>query len=161
MRISFELNGESVSVETAAHTRLIEILRKDFGLTGARPGCLYGTCGFCSILFNGELALSCMIPAFRVENGAVTTIEGFLQSREFRDIEIGFHRAGTIPCRFCSAAKVLTTHWLISRSPSPTAEQLQQAVDAVQCRCTTHSRFASAIRYSAEVRRKRVHGRKR
>jgi aerobic carbon-monoxide dehydrogenase small subunit len=161
VRVSFILNGERVSLETLPHMRLIEILRKDFGLTGARPGCLYGTCGFCSILLNGELALSCMIPAFRVDNCEIMTIEGFMETRDFRDIEIGFHRAGTVPCKFCSAAKVLTTHWLISGHPSPTPEDLQRAVAAVQCRCTTYARFANAVRYSAEVRRKRLHGRKR
>ena len=161
MRISFTLNGEPVTMDTSPHIRLIEILRKDYGLTGARPGCLYGTCGFCSILLNGELALSCMIPAFRIDNCEITTIEGFMQTRDFRDIEIGFHRAGTVPCQFCSAAKVLTTHSIINRHPSPTAEDLERAVDAVQCRCTTYPRFANGIRYSAEVRRKRLHGRKR
>lgn len=161
MRIAFVLNGEPVSVKVQPNIRLIEVLRKDFALTGARPGCLYGTCGFCSILLNGELALACMIPAFRVQDCEVTTIEGFMETREFRDIEIGFLRAGTMPCAFCASAKVLTTHWAISSYPTPRTADLKRAVSAVQCRCTSYARFANAIRYSAEVRRKRFHGRAR
>ncbi len=161
MRVSFVLNGEPVSIQVQPNTRLIEVLRKDFALTGARPGCLYGTCGFCSILLNGELALSCMIPVFRVHNCEVTTIEGFMETREFRDIEIGFLRAGTVPCAFCASAKVLTTHWAITSHPTPSPADLKRAVAAVQCRCTSYGRYANAIRYSAEVRRKRLHGRGR
>lgn len=161
MRVSFLLNGESTSINVAPNTRLIEVLRKDFALTGARPGCLYGTCGFCSILLDGELALACMIPAFRVSNREVTTIEGFMETRDFHDIEIGFHRAAAVPCKFCAAAKVLTTYWAIATHPTPGAEDLRRAVNAVQCRCTSYVRYGNAIRYSAEVRRKRLHGRKR
>ncbi|TVQ41264.1 MAG: aldehyde oxidoreductase [Spirochaetaceae bacterium] len=161
MKVSFVLNGETTSVNAPSNTRLIEVLRKDLALTGARPGCLYGTCGFCAILLDGELALACMIPVFRVSNCEVTTIEGFMETREFRDIEIGFHRAGTVPCKFCCSAKVLTTHWAITSHPTPGSEDLRRAVRAVHCRCTSYARFSNAIRYSAEVRRKRLHGRKR
>ena len=161
MRVSFILNGETTSVNAAPNTRLIEVLRKDLALTGARPGCLYGTCGFCSVLLDGELAPACMIPIFRVNNCEVTTVEGFMETRDFRDIEIGFHRADAMPCKFCSTAKVLTTHWVITNHPTPSAEDLKRAVNAVQCRCTSYARLSNAIRYSAEVRRKRLHGRRR
>ncbi|TVR30179.1 MAG: hypothetical protein EA404_12980 [Spirochaetaceae bacterium] len=161
MRVSFLLNGDKTTLNVQPNTRLIEVLRKDLALTGARPGCLYGTCGFCAILLDGELSLSCMIPAFRVNNCVVTTIEGFMETRDFRDIEIGFHRAGSVPCKFCASAKVLTTHWAITSHPTPDSDTLNRAVNAVQCRCTSYARFSNAIRYSAEVRRKRLHGRKR
>lgn len=161
MRISFVLNGDPVSIDARAETLLVDILRKEFGLTGARPGCLQGECGICSILLGGELSLACMIPAFRVQDCEVTTIEGVMQSREFRDIEYGFHRAGMEPCRFCAAAKVLVTHALIRSTPTPGTEALTSAASAIHCRCTSYSRFTEGIRFAAEARRKRYNVRQR
>lgn len=161
MRVSFNLNGKRVSLDTNPETLLIDVIREHFGQNGARPGCIQGECGFCSVLLDQNLALSCMLPMFKVSGRRVTTIDSFLESPEYRDIELGFRRAGIEPCRFCVAGKVLTTYEIIRRVRRPDPEELDRAASAVQCRCTSYSRYRRAIRYAAEFRRKREHGKRR
>ncbi|MFW5786104.1 MAG: (2Fe-2S)-binding protein [bacterium] len=161
MRISFVLNRQRVSLDTQPETLLIDVLRESFDQIGARPGCIQGECGFCSVLLDDKLALSCMLPMFLVRGRRVTTIDAFLQSPEYRDIELGFRRAGIEPCRFCVAGKVLTTYEVIRHARRPSAEELDHAAAAVQCRCTSYSRYRTAIRYAAEFRRKRENVRRR
>jgi carbon-monoxide dehydrogenase small subunit len=161
MTVEFTLNGREVSVQTRPETLLVEILRGEFGMTGTRSGCMQGECGICSVLVDDQLTVSCMVPAFNVSGCSVTTVEGFVDSEEFADVATGFERAGMEPCGFCIGAKVLLTHWIITHSPNPSAEELQTAATTVQCRCTVHKRFIDGIRYAAEARRKRLHVRTR
>jgi len=161
VKISFVLNHERVSVDTHPETLLIDVLRENFGKVGARPGCIEGECGFCSVLLDDDLALSCMLPVFRIRGHRITTINAFLQSPEYRDIELGFRRATIQPCRFCLAGKVLTSYEVIKHNRRPSDDEVDRAAAAVQCRCTSYSRFRAAIRYAAEFRRKRENARRR
>ncbi len=159
MNTSFILNGELVSIDTEPEALLVDILRRRFGLFGARPGCTQGYCGTCSILFNGRLTPACMIPAFRATGSEILTIEGFMQTLDFLDIEKGFEQAGMNPCRYCVAGKVLTAQALLLETQSPQAHDISQAVTAVWCRCTSYTSFAEGIRASAEFRRRRLNAR--
>jgi carbon-monoxide dehydrogenase small subunit len=161
VRVSFILNRRRVSTDCHPETLLIDVLRETFGQIGARPGCVQGECGFCSVLVDDSLALSCMLPMFRLRDRRVTTIDSFLKSSEYRDIELGFRRAGIEPCRFCVAGKVLTTYEVIRHPGRPDPDELDRAAAAVQCRCTSYSRYRLAIRYAAEFRRKRENVRRR
>ena len=80
MTIGFILNGEDVTAKADSAVRLIDILRRNFGMTGAKCGCLAGRCGACAVIFNGAIAKSCLIPAFRVHGSEIITIEGFSQN---------------------------------------------------------------------------------
>ncbi len=155
MIIWFTLNDDSITIDTDPEFLLVDLLRKEFGLGGARPGCRRGRCGTCAILFNGHVTSSCMLPAFKALGSEIVTIEGFMKTPDFADIERGFQRAGMDPCRFCAAAKVLVTHGLIQHNSSPRAEDIERAANGVFCRCTSYSSFVDAIRYAAEARRKR------
>lgn len=156
MNTSFILNGELVSIDTSPEALLVDILRRDFGLLGARPGCTQGYCGTCSILLDGRLTPSCMIPAFRITGREVLTIEGFMQTQDFVDIERGFEQAGMSPCRYCVSGKVLTAQALLLENQEPQIEDVRQAVTAIWCRCTSYSTFVEGIRYAADMRRRRV-----
>jgi carbon-monoxide dehydrogenase small subunit len=155
MTIHFDLNGESVELEAEPGDLLVDMLRLRLDLRGARPGCLQGQCGSCTVLFNGLLAASCMIPAFRVDGASVTTIEGLMQMREYDDIERGFERAGVSPCRFCAAGKFLSIHALLSETTNPSDETIRDTLTGVWCRCTTYDRLIAGIRHAAELRRRR------
>ena len=157
MNTSFILNGELVSIDTSPDALLVDILRQRFGLLGTRPGCTQGYCGTCSVLIDGRLTPSCMIPAFRITGRDVLTIEGFMQTQDFLDIERGFEQAGMSPCRYCVAGKVLTAQALLLETQDPQIDEIREAVSAIYCRCTSYYAFIEGIRFAAEVRRRRVH----
>ena len=94
MTIGFILNGEDLVLQSGAENRLVDILRNNFGLLETKSDCYTGQCGACSIIFNGEVVKSCLIPAFKVRNSEIITIEGFSQTDEYQDIVLGFKEAG-------------------------------------------------------------------
>ncbi|MFP4010346.1 MAG: (2Fe-2S)-binding protein [Spirochaetaceae bacterium] len=155
MKCSFILNGEDVSIQTPPSTLLIDIIRDHFGLKGGRTGCMQGECGLCSVLLEGGLTLACLIPAFRAHRSEVITIEGFVQTDDYLDVERGFADAGFQPCDFCRAGCVLATHALLLSNATPTETELQRATASIRCRCSAGSRFIDGIRNAAQYRRER------
>lgn len=155
MRISFTLNGNQVDLETDPSELLVDLLRLELGLRGARPGCLQGQCGSCTILFNGMLAAGCMIPAFRVYGAEVVTIEGLRETPEYSEIEQGFARARAKPCRFCEAGKYLSAYALLTSDQDITDDSVRDTLAGVWCRCTTHERLVRGIRFAVAMRGRR------
>jgi len=156
MRIPFTLNGRQVLVESGPDRRLLHLLREEFGLLGAKEGCLQGYCGFCLVILNDELVPSCMVPVFSVFQGRVVTIEGFRETSDFRDIEHAF-LAEVAPCPSCGPAKVLTTHMLLKRFPNPTEKQIRRALSRVSCRCTDVTTLVAGVKAAGANRRLRSH----
>lgn len=156
MIISFTLNGEPTEIDVEGSDLLVDVLRLRLGLRGARPGCLHGQCGTCTVLFNGSLAPSCLIPAFKAYGSDVMTIEGLMQTRGYQDIERAFSRTGAQPCRFCAAGKYLSIHALLSAHPHPSRREIQDTLAGVWCRCTTYERVIQAVEYAAENRERRI-----
>ncbi|MDR0623070.1 MAG: 2Fe-2S iron-sulfur cluster binding domain-containing protein [Treponema sp.] len=159
MTIGFILNGEDVVVRAEADMRLINILRNHFGLLGTKSDCLAGKCGVCSVIFNGEVIKSCLVPAFRVRGSEVITIEGFSQTDEYQDIIAGFLQAGLETCGFCRTGKILTTTALLERKNRPSREEILLGFDGIRCRCTDPEILADAITAVAEIRQRRLYGR--
>jgi carbon-monoxide dehydrogenase small subunit len=159
MTIGFILNGEDVVVRSEADIRLINILRNHFGLLGTKAGCLAGKCGACSVIFNGEVTKACLIPAFRIRESEVITIEGFSQTDEYQDIITGFLKTGLETCTFCRTGKVLSTEALLERTNRPSREDILAAFDGVRCRCTNPENLVEAVTTIAEIRQRRLYGR--
>jgi carbon-monoxide dehydrogenase small subunit len=159
MTIGFILNGEDVVVRAEADVRLINILRNEFGLLGAKTGCLTGKCGACSVIFNGEVSKACLIPAFRIRGSEVITIEGFSQTDEYQDIVSGFLQSGFETCEFCRTGKILTAATLLDRNSRPSREEVLASFGGVRCRCTDPENLAEALAITAEIRRRRLYGR--
>jgi carbon-monoxide dehydrogenase small subunit len=155
MKCSFILNGDDVSVQVPPSALLVDMIRDRFDLKESRAGCLQGECGFCSVLLDGSLTLSCMVPAFRAHRSEVITLEGFTQTDDYSDIERGFADAGFVPCGFCRAGRVLTTHGLLLSNATPTETELRRAAASVRCRCSATSRFIDGMRNAAQFRRER------
>lgn len=155
MKCSFILNGEDVSVQTPPSTLLVDIIRDQLGLKATHAGCLQGECGFCSVLLDSSLALSCMVPAFRAHRSEVITIEGFKQTDDYTDIERGFARAQFEPCSFCFAGRVLTAHAVLLSNAAPTEMELRRAAASIRCRCSATTRFVMGMRDAGHFRRER------
>jgi carbon-monoxide dehydrogenase small subunit len=159
MTIDFILNGEDVVVRTEADIRLLDILRDTFGLGGTRIGCLTGCCGACTVIFNGNIAQSCLIPAFRVRGGEIITIEAFSQTDEYQDIVEGFSRTGHKTCGFCTTGKILALESLLELKPRPGRKDILPAFDGVKCRCTDPDSLVEAVLAVSEIRQRRIYGR--
>jgi len=159
MTVGFILNGEDVVVQAGADRRLLDILRDTFKLFGSKASCRVGRCGSCSVILNGKLVPSCLIPAFSVRGGEVITIEGFMQTDEYLDIAAGFARSGVEMCGFCESAKILATEALLDKSPRPTREEILSAFDGVLCRCTGPRTLAEGVAAASDARQRRLYGR--
>ncbi len=159
MTVGFILNGEDVVVQTTADKRLVDILRDSFQLTGTKAGCRTGRCGSCSVMLNGKVVPSCLIPAFQVRGTEVITLEGFSQTDEYQDILLGFSRAGVETCGYCDGAKIFAAEALLEHNPRPSKMEALAALSGVVCRCTEPSDLAAGILAAAEIRQRRLYGR--
>ena len=158
MTIGFILNGDDLEFHSNAENRLVDILRNHFGLLGTRTGCYIGQCGACSIIFNGEVVKSCLIPAFKVIGSEIITIEGLSQTDEYQDITLGFSEAGLENCGFCNTSKIMTTEALLGRNRNPSRDDILSAFSGIKCRCTEPEELVQAVMKAAEYRRRRFHG---
>ncbi|MDR0323596.1 MAG: aldehyde oxidoreductase [Treponema sp.] len=159
MITNFILNGEDVVVRTSAGIRLIDILRKNFCLFSSKSGCLTGQCGACSVLFNGRISLACLIPAFKIRDSEIVTIEGFSQTIEYQEILSGFIEAHLGNCSYCESGKILCADALLDQNPSPSNEEILIGFSGIKCRCTNAERLIKAINIIANLRKERLHGR--
>ncbi|MDR2630573.1 MAG: 2Fe-2S iron-sulfur cluster binding domain-containing protein [Spirochaetaceae bacterium] len=159
MTIGFILNGEDVTIRTEADVRLLDILRETFKLFGAKCGCLTGACGVCSVIFNGKVVPSCLIPAFRIRGCEIITIEGFSQNDEYQDILRGFSQAGLENCGYCDAGKILAVEALLEKIPRPSKADINAAFSGIRCRCTDPDRLVEGVLLTADIRQRRLYGR--
>ena len=159
MTIGFILNGEDVVIRTNAEERLVSILRGTFNLLGTKAGCGVGSCGSCSVIFNSEVVKSCLIPAFKIRDSEIITIEGFLQTNEYQDIVQGFSDAGLENCGSCNNGKILTAEALLNKNPMPSPPEILAAFFGIKCRCTEPESLICGITAAAERRRQRIYGR--
>ena len=158
MTIGFILNGEDLEIQSDAENRLVDILRNKFGLLGTKTSCYTGQCGVCSVIFNGGVVKSCLIPVFKVRGSEIITIEGFSQTVEYQDITLGFSEAGLENCGFCNTGKILTAEALLARNRNPVRQEILSAFSEIKCRCTEPEEMVEGILKAAAYRRRRYHG---
>jgi carbon-monoxide dehydrogenase small subunit len=159
MTINCILNGEDVKFNTEADSRLLDVLRRSFNLLGAKNGCLSGRCGVCFVILNSKVVPSCIVPAFRVRNSEIITIEGFSQTDEYQDIVSGFSQAGVECCGYCDSGKILAASGLLDRIPRPSREEVLAAFTGIRCRCTDPESLVEGVLAAADIRQRRLYGR--
>ena len=152
MTVRFTLNGKPVSMATAPHRRLLDVLREELNLTGTKEGCGIGECGACTVLVNGRAVNSCLVLIGQVEDASVTTIEGLADGANLRPLQRNFMRAGAVQCGFCTPGVLLAAHALLSENPQPTEEQVAAAIAGNLCRCTGYKQIIEAVMLTAEER---------
>lgn len=150
--IDFVVNGESVSVDVSPMRRLLDVLREDLHLTGAKEGCGEGECGSCSVLMNGDLVNSCLVPAMQVQGASVFTIEGMAGDAALHPVQRCFLEKGGAQCGICTPGMILATEHLLQKYPQPTEEQIREGLAGNLCRCTGYMRIFEAVREAAAVR---------
>lgn len=147
--IGFELNGRPVS--SAAHplARLIDVLREELADTSVKEGCGEGECGACSVLVDGKLVNSCILPVGKVEGCAVTTMAGLRETERGRLLVESFAREGAVQCGFCIPGMVLAAEALLAACPSPDERQIRTGISGNLCRCTGYDLIVKAVTAAA------------
>ncbi|MDO4560845.1 MAG: (2Fe-2S)-binding protein [bacterium] len=150
MRISLKLNGETRTAEVGSNTRLIDMLRNGFRLTGVKEGCGAGECGACTVLFDGEAVCSCVVPAVQADGHSVTTIEGLEENGELDVIQQAFIDCDAVQCGFCTPGMIMSAKALLLKNPRPCRDEIKRALAGNVCRCTGYVQIVDAVSTAAE-----------
>jgi carbon-monoxide dehydrogenase small subunit len=149
--IRFTLNGEAVAAQVAPHESLVEVLREEFGLHGARESCGQGMCGCCTILVNGRAVSGCLYLASLVDGAQVATVEG---GKELDAVQEAFIEASAFQCGFCTPGFVLMTRQLLEEIPDPSEDEIRHYLSGNLCRCAAYPEIIEAVKLAAKKRRK-------
>jgi len=147
---SFILNQKAVGSAASPNSRLLDVLRGEFRLTGVKCGCLEGECGACSVILNGRLVNSCLVALGSIEGSEVVTIEGFSETERFKAIDRAYASASAVQCGFCMPGMVLATECLLSQNPRPSEAEIRAGISGNLCRCTGYNAIVKAISIAAE-----------
>ncbi|QGU94745.1 2Fe-2S iron-sulfur cluster binding domain-containing protein [Clostridium bovifaecis] len=148
--ISFKLNFVEVKVAVNPLKRLLDVLREDLRLTGPKEGCGEGECGACSVLIEGKLVNSCMIPIGMVEGKEVITIEGLQKTKSYEVLRESYEEAGAVQCGFCTPGMIMAAEALLRKHPNPTEEEIRDGISGNLCRCTGYNMIIDAVNIAAK-----------
>jgi carbon-monoxide dehydrogenase small subunit len=155
VQIDLRVNGDAVEVAFAPHKTLLEVLREDLGLTGTKHGCELGECGACAVLLDGKPVLSCLQLGLECEGRDVRTVEGMADGPALHPLQESFATLGAAQCGYCTPAMLLTAQALLDQDPSPTRDQVRDALSGVLCRCTGYLQIFEAVEQAAATMRAR------
>lgn len=147
--IEFVLNGQPARVEAAPGATLLEVLRGDLGLTGARYGCGQGQCGACAVLVDGRAETACAVVAETVAGRAVTTVEGLGTPERPHPLQTAFLDLQAGQCGYCLSGILIAAKALLDRDPDPGRAEIARALDGHLCRCGVHNRILDAVALAA------------
>ena len=151
--ISFTLNGEAVSAEVATHHTILEVLRNDFALYGARESCGQGLCGCCTVIVNGTAVSGCLFLAPFADGAEVRTIESLDANGTLDPIQEAFIEQGAFQCGFCTPGFILMTQQLLDRHPDPDDDAIKHYLSGNLCRCAAYPEIIEAVKTAARKRR--------
>jgi aerobic carbon-monoxide dehydrogenase small subunit len=147
--ISFTVNGILQTVSVYPMERLLDVLRHDLALTGTKEGCGEGECGSCSVLIDGTLVNSCLIPALQANGATIVTIEGLAPDGRLQILQQTFLDCGGAQCGICTPGMILAAHQLLSKKPAPTLDEIREGLSGNLCRCTGYMQIIEAVAEAA------------
>lgn len=148
---NINLNGTEVRVSFERGTTLLELLRQNLGLTGAKEGCNHGNCGACTVLLNGKPVASCVTPAEKAIGKEVLTVEGLGTMEKLHPIQEAFIESGAVQCGFCTPGMLMSSAALLNSNNHPTDSEIVVAISGNICRCTGYKRIIEAIKNAAAM----------
>jgi aerobic-type carbon monoxide dehydrogenase small subunit (CoxS/CutS family) len=149
MRLHCTVNGRAVEVGAHPMERLLDVLRGPLALTGTKEGCGEGECGACSVLLDGELVNSCLIPAAQAQGVSITTIEGL--DERFRRLQETFLDCGGAQCGICTPGMIMAAAALLAKNPAPSEDDIRNGLAGNLCRCTGYMGIFQALREAAKA----------
>jgi aerobic carbon-monoxide dehydrogenase small subunit len=144
-RIRLVVNGEEVEGDVEPRRTLLDFLRDDLNLTGAKKGCDLGNCGACTVLMDGKPVNSCLVLAIQAEGREILTIEGLSEGVNLHPLQESFINHGAVQCGYCTPGMILSAKALLDENPSPTDEEIREAIAGNLCRCTGYKKIVEAI----------------
>lgn len=147
--LSLDVNGERKMVRVYPMQRLLDVLRHEFNLTGTKEGCGEGECGSCSVLMDGALVNSCLVPVLQAKGAAIITIEGLAAHEPSRRMQQAFLKCGGAQCGICTPGMILAAVHLLDKQPQPTLEDIREGLSGNLCRCTGYLQIFEAVMEAA------------
>src|ERR671929_1011621 len=145
--VQFKVNGETRNLEAFPMARLLDVLREQLQLTGTKEGCGEGECGACTVVIDGQIVNSCLVPVAQVNGAEITTIEGVAQNDQLHAVQQAFIQHGGAQCGICTPGMVLAAVDLLKRNPEPTENDIRNGLAGNLCRCTGYMKiFESVVR---------------
>jgi carbon-monoxide dehydrogenase small subunit len=151
--VACRVNGSPVELHGHPMDRLLDVLRRELRLTGTKEGCGEGECGACSVLVDGQLVNSCLIPLLHAEGTSITTIEGVATGERLHAVQEAFITHGGAQCGICTPGMVLAAVTLLERTPEPSLDDIRTALAGNLCRCTGYMRIFEAVLQACRVDR--------
>jgi carbon-monoxide dehydrogenase small subunit len=148
-RLTLRVNGREHQVEAATHHTLLEVLRRELRLVGAREGCGVGMCGACTVLIDGQPISSCLLLATEVRGRAVETVEGLAEGDRLHPIQAAFVEQTAFQCSFCTPGMIMATKALLAENPNPTDEEITDYLAGNLCRCGSYINIVAAVKSAA------------
>jgi aerobic carbon-monoxide dehydrogenase small subunit len=152
--ISINVNGVERSIEVEARTTLLDLVREQFELTGAKLGCDIQVCGACTLLLNGKPVSACSVLAIDAEGYEVVTIEGLGSSGKLDPIQEAFMEYGALQCGYCTSGFILTAKALLDECPNPSDEQIRNYLAGNFCRCGCYQEIMQAVKKVVSLSRR-------
>ena len=150
MRVELTVNGEHCRADCWEGESLLYALREKLGFPGSKNACEQGECGSCSVLLDGVLVCSCLVLAAQADGHEVTTVEGLADGAALHPVQQAFVETGAVQCGFCTPGLVVAAADLLRRSPSPSDDEIREALSGNLCRCTGYAKILDAVRLAAE-----------
>ena len=147
--ITFELNGKTVKADVSGDTPLLWVVRDHFKLKGTKFGCGMGLCGACSMMVDGASTRTCVLPVAAVANKKITTIEGVGNPEMLSTLQQAWVEASVPQCGYCQSGQLISATALLKSNPSPSSDEIDQAMSGNICRCGTYPRIKKAIQTAA------------
>jgi len=144
-QLTIRVNGKLYSLAVEPNRTLLEVLREDLGLTGAREACDTGGCGACTVLVSGKPVYSCLVLALDCQGADIITIEGLATHDKLHPLQEAFVEHGAVQCGFCTPGMILTAKALLDKNPKPTEQEVREAIAGNICRCTGYTKIVEAI----------------
>ena len=149
MRVTVSVNGERHEADVWEGESLLFALRERLGLPGSKNACEQGECGSCSVLLDGKLVCACLVLAAQADGHELVTVEGLGQDGGLHAVQDAFTETGAVQCGFCTPGLIVATADLLARNPSPSDDEIREALSGNLCRCTGYAKIFDAVRLAA------------
>jgi carbon-monoxide dehydrogenase small subunit len=160
MSVSLTVNGRRRSFAGPGMTRLLDVLRESFGLTGTKEGCGEGECGACTVLLDGAPVNSCLIPVAHAQGRRVATVEALARGARLDPVQQAFLEAGAAQCGICTPGMLMASWAYVRGGGAPDARAIRTALAGNLCRCTGYQHIVDAVAKAARARRRRAKARR-